>query len=528
MKDIIDKISQTYNVLGSFQLTNTNAIELRNFLKDNYREAYKPNERLVVFLNDDNIEQMLLTLLDHLLGIDIGSYFVIVVSNNDNIEQSVISATSTGYDKQPLEIFKNNSLIKLDEVKHTNNDRLASLKLPNSTFCVLPWISLETSPVGGYKPCCNIFEEITDEDNNPLTVHNATIDECQNAFSMNKLREEFLQGKKPVACNRCWSEEDVGRNSKRINTLERMKDMGIRNIQWDNKPKNLMFVDLKLGNICNLKCRICGSYSSSTYATEELKQMPYEERKGSYPKIQLVNGAWPRNKELSFWDDLRNHTYNIRYLEFTGGEPFMIKQHFEFLQMLIDLHLAHQIEIHYNTNGTIYPKEAEHIWLHFKHVEIAFSIDAVGDKFEYQRTEANWEKVNENIIQFKKLREELNNISLQVCSTINIFNVMYLDEVAEWIDQQDFDYVHWNMLHTALQHCITSLTPEAKDVAYSRLVNSQSNHKEAFQRVADFMMNAEGVSAEELIADISKMDLRRGHNLASAHPELAVAIGYNG
>ena len=400
------------------------------------------------------------------------------------------------------------------------------MKLPHDKFCVLPWISLEASPIGTVRPCCLARHELTDGFGEKFNLNQHDLDAVIGSKELWDLRGDFLDGKQPEMCSRCWAEEDAGRTSKRMHTIDRLKDILHDEEEWTQYGKDLMFVDLKLGNICNLKCRICGSWSSSTYATEELKEMPYEKRKDSFPKQMITMGTWPR-KNKNFWDRLKEHAHTIKYLEFTGGEPFMIKEHFEFLEMLIDLHVAHQIEIHYNTNGTIYPKEAEHIWLQFKHVEIAFSIDAVGEKFEYQRTEAKWNKVNENISKFKQLRSELNNISLQVCSTINIFNVMYLDEVAEWIDQQEFDFVYWNMLHDAPVHCITSLPPMAKEVAYSRLVNSESNHKEEFQRVADFMMNAEGVRHQELLADITKVVLRRGHNLADAHPELAVAIGYN-
>jgi MoaA/NifB/PqqE/SkfB family radical SAM enzyme len=213
-------------------------------------------------------------------------------------------------------------------------------------------------------------------------------------------------------------------------------------------------------------------------------------------------------------------------LEFTGGEPFMIKEHFEFLNTLIDMNVSQNIEIHYNTNGTIYPKEAENIWYHFKHVEIAFSIDATKERFEYQRTEAKWNEVEANIAKFKTLREQFTNISLQVCSTINIFNVMYLDELAEWIDKQGFDFVYWNMLHDAPVHSIISLPKEAKKIVYNKLVNSNSNHVEEFKRTADFMMQREGVSHYDLLLDIKRIDRRRGHSLKNNHVELVMAIGF--
>jgi hypothetical protein len=75
----------------------------------------------------------------------------------------------------------------------------------------------------------------------------------------------------------------------------------------------------------------------------------------------------------------------------------MIQEHFDMLQGLVDRGIAGNIEIHYNTNGTQYPEQAERSGSYFKTVEIAFSIDDVGDRFEYQRTNAVWSEVCENI-----------------------------------------------------------------------------------------------------------------------------------
>ena len=399
------------------------------------------------------------------------------------------------------------------------------MKLPHNKFCVLPWVSLEASPIGTVRPCCLATEEIRDNLGNKFDLNNASLNDITNSNDMNRMRKAFLNGWKPDVCKRCWSEEDAGRTSKRMHTLDRLKDILKKETIWTEDPKDLYFLDLKLGNICNLKCRICGSWSSSTYAGEELKVLPKSERKTSFHREMVQKGAWPRNSE-TFWKDLKEHVDTIRYLEFTGGEPFMIKEHFEFLNTLIDMNVSQNIEIHYNTNGTIYPKEAENIWYHFKHVEIAFSIDATKERFEYQRTEAKWNEVEANIAKFKTLREQFTNISLQVCSTINIFNVMYLDEVAEWIDKQGFDFVYWNMLHDAPVHSIISLPKEAKKIVYNKLVNSNSNHVEEFKRTAEFMMQREGVSQYDLLLDIKRIDQRRGHSLLNHHVELAKAIGY--
>ena len=77
-------------------------------------------------------------------------------------------------------------------------------------------------------------------------------------------------------------------------------------------------------------------------------------------------------------------------------------------------------------------KELNEIWPHFKRIELAYSIDDIGNRFEYQRHPAKWNVVHENILKFKN--SGLKNLSTQVCTTINLFNVAYLDELAPYID----------------------------------------------------------------------------------------------
>ena len=85
---------------------------------------------------------------------------------------------------------------------------------------------------------------------------------------MEKLRQQFKNGERPLSCESCWQEESVGKTSKRMNSLYKMK----HSLQkWTpNSEPTLKFIDFKLGNVCNLKCRICGSWSSSKWAQEEL------------------------------------------------------------------------------------------------------------------------------------------------------------------------------------------------------------------------------------------------------------------
>ena len=400
------------------------------------------------------------------------------------------------------------------------------MNIPHPKFCVLPWVSLEASPVGTVRPCCLADDELVDDTGRKFNLATAGFDTIQRSRAMQSLREEFLAGGEPATCRRCWQEEASGRTSKRMHTLDRLKHM-ISDDAWTLDAKPLMFLDLKLGNICNLKCRICGSWSSSTFATEELQALPHDRRKQSFHYEMLRAGSWPRTS-LGFWAELARNIDAIRYLEFTGGEPFMIQEHFDLLERLVEAGVARNIEIHYNTNATQWPGEAAaQIWSYFKHVEIAFSIDDVGRRFEYQRSGAQWSEVLTNIELFKQLRSRQPNISLQVCSTVNIFNVYYIEELAQWIDAQEFDYVYWNVMHDAAYFSIASLSVAVKKAVTNRLCIAQvGGHQVEFARIMDFMNNGQVDLSGQMLAKIAELDARRGESLAAVAPEFARIIGY--
>ncbi len=400
------------------------------------------------------------------------------------------------------------------------------MKIPHDQFCVLPWISLEASPIGTVRPCCLADDEILDNDGKKFELTSANFAVIQNSNHMRKLRTEFLTGQRPDTCRKCWNEEDSGRTSKRMHTLNRLKHV-LKDEQWSQNLKPLMFLDLKLGNICNLKCRICGSWSSSQFAGEEISFMPRDKQKSSHAYKMLRAGAWPK-ENTHFWQQIDNVLNEIRYIEFTGGEPFMIDQHFDMLQGIVDRGIAGQVEIHYNTNGTLFPDRGPDIWKHFKTVEIAFSIDDIGPRFEYQRSNASWSTVKENINRFRIMREGMPNLQLQCCTTVNVFNVRYLDEVALWIALQDFDFVYWNMMHDAWYFSISRLPVAAKEqiVSYLDTCDVPDQFRDEFGRIIEFMNRGEFSDGTETLQQIRMLDQRRNQDLGRDHSELAHILNY--
>jgi len=523
-KSIIDQLQERYIcyvINGS-----NNLIKQFNSIR---KDRYLDNERIVIAISAvsqvGNIQNIINSL-------DISNFFVMLVSDDQSLVTEVERITrELSYDPTPMTSVivtgTNYKIVQLPDQpinKQTIRSRIEGLNLPTNNFCVLPWVALEIQPNGEHAVCCLAEDLIKDKNGKILTVIDNTLDEVLNAPTMKQLRIDFLSGKKPSTCNKCWRVEDSGGVSKRMNTLDRLKHFNLANQTWTEDRKELLMYDLKVGNICNLKCRICGSYSSSQIATEEL---PNQDKKNSYSYKAIKLGRWPREQD-HFWDSLDKHSTEIRYLEFTGGEPFLIKEHFKFLERLVNMGVSQNVEIHYNTNGTQYPKNASDIWKHFKLVEIAFSIDDINERFEYQRSNAKWSEVQDNIEKFKELKQELGNIVLQVCSTISVFNIMYLEGLAHWIDEQKFDNVYWNMLHEEEAVSIRALPLNAKIKAEAVLLMSSvsEQHRKEFENAIRFMEQGKSLDGSELLRKIKDKDQIRNENLRDHHPELAKAIGY--
>jgi len=387
--------------------------------------------------------------------------------------------------------------------------------------CILPWISIEATPMGTTRPCCLAKHEIPGID---LKKH--TLEDAFRSEYMDNMRRAFSQGTKPGQCESCWIEEDAGKKSKREYMLEKFRHI---EVDYNNtKGESLQFLDLKLGNICNLKCRICGTWSSSKWGQEELDYYNPELSGNSQIKDWLKAGQWPRTSR-KFWDNMDELLPQIKYFEFTGGEPFLIKQHFDLLERAVEQGYAKNIDIHYNTNTTKLPKQHE-IWKHFKHVQIAFSVDNTEERFEYERYGAKWRTSNKNIHAIHALRDsDEYNMQTQLCTTWNIQNIYYVDEVLTWADTMNFDSVHFNLMHDPWEMAISNIPMNIRAELMLYLQKCQVKHEKYAQDIDSLkkiIMKSKQADTQDLHNKLRRTDLYRNQNFAESHSKMAKAIGY--
>jgi hypothetical protein len=373
-----------------------------------------------------------------------------------------------------------------------------------SNVCPLPWTHLEVDVNGGASPCCLYKGSVPD-----VKVYEKGLKDIQLSAYMDNLRQQFRNGERPVGCQSCWQEEDAGKTSKRMNSLYKMKN-SLTDWTTDSKP-TLKFIDFKLGNVCNLKCRICGSWSSSKWAQEELDY-------GENPvaRKNLTEGGWPK-RNPQFFDDIKDDLKDAEYFEFTGGEPFMIKDHFKILMHCVEKGYAKNQDIHYNTNGTqLPPPEIFDLWSYFKRIEIAFSIDDIGPQFEYQRHPANWREVHANLVKFKERKTP--NMDFQICTTVSIFNVLNLAKIAFWVAQYQPKFFYVNTLFDPDYFNVQTLPQQVKDIVnqrYSMLTDFQPTLR--FMNAAD--RDTPGIRQQRMDR-ILQADAYRHENFGETFPLL--------
>ena len=382
-------------------------------------------------------------------------------------------------------------------------------KYIKSNVCPLPWTHLEIDVNGGASPCCLYKGSIPD-----VKVYETDLKTIQKHEYMEKLRQQFKNGERPLSCESCWQEEDAGKTSKRMNSIYKMRN-SLKDWTPNSEP-SLKFIDFKLGNVCNLKCRICGSWSSSKWAQEELDY-------GENPvaRKNLKDGGWPK-KHPKFFEDIQECLADAEYFEFTGGEPFMIRDHFKILMHCVEKGYAKNIDIHYNTNGThLPPRDIFDLWRYFKRVEIAFSIDDIGEQFQYQRHPANWKEVNHNLVEFKTY--QTHNMEFQICTTISIFNIFSLAKIALWVAQYQPKFFYVNTCFDPDYFNIQTLPKQVKNI-----VNSRYSMLTDFQPTLRFMNSADRDSEqirEQRKARILQTDEYRKENFGDVFPLLNNVLG---
>lgn len=380
----------------------------------------------------------------------------------------------------------------------------------SKTFCVLPWMHIATNASGNFRVCCNSTPGknfIMKEDRTPYKLYADDLHEVWNSETYKTIRKQLLNGEEPEMCERCFREERAGVKSARQGWNKRWVD---ETVVYDENPElDVRYVDIRLGNLCNLKCRMCNPYASNQWVKEwGLLHDNFSESESK----RLTSMDWPENEKT--WENLFSISDTVEEIYLTGGEPTVIKEQHRLLQHFIDLGTAKNIRLKYNINMTNIPNHLLEAWSHFKRIQLNCSIDAYGDLNRYIRYPSNWKSIEKNWQRIITME----NVSYEIHCTVQMYNILNLNELIDWATPYNAR-IYFNILNHPEELNIRVLPQHLKELAAQRL--QPYLHLEKVQGVIDYM-NAEDWNDRynRFVEYTEILDRSRNEQLKDLVPEL--------
>lgn len=459
LQEHLDILNRQYEVLSVFDLNqwfdqpvNTREKWLADGLKSYWREAYSDNQRLIFTLtcgdeyeaNDAKIGTALMNLQFWLNKVDISNFFVIILTNESDIESIRRGLQTLSRDPVNVNVYSvgkqltNKKKVSRSKYSHYqyNSSDLVSMSMDelterehfllteSKTFCIYPWIHLHASPDGKAYPCC-----LADYNAGPVgNCHTQSLKEIWHDKPMNQLRDNMLNERQSDACNRCYELEKSGFFSQRQSCN---KHHGHHIKKLDTTPFEMAYWDIRFSNLCNLKCRSCGHIFSSQWFGDQVKLAGPEWGKNRKPL--MIAGR----TEADLVDQLLEHVDHVEQIYFAGGEPLMMEEHYIILDEL-ERRGRFDVKLIYNTNFTqvkLKNRSVFDYWRKFKSVSVGASLDDFGLRAEYIRKGTRWEEVEENRREMQRICP---SVDFYVSPTLSIMNAWHLPDFHRYMVECGF------------------------------------------------------------------------------------------
>lgn len=321
------------------------------------------------------------------------------------------------------------------------------------TICTLAWRQLHVTPIGVVKPCCIYDTAMKDEEGKPLLINDAPVEQIWNSSPFRDVRKKMLNGEKLPGCKKCYEEEKVSGTSDRTRSID-FSPTFIEMIQYSaaNEGKvNAMpdILNLKIGNKCNLKCRMCQPLDSAM-VDREFTEISHKHPlfRGfdnanafdyNYDEVPIeMAGNW--TSEQLAKGNILELLKNTKKISLAGGETTFTEEALELLKFCVDNDLAKNMNVVMSSNLTRITDDLIKTFAKFETFQIVASIDGVGPVNDYVRFPSKWSVIREN---FKKLLDAPENVIPVVAPTIQIYNIFDVVNILGF--SEEFDSPKWKL-----------------------------------------------------------------------------------
>jgi len=429
-------------------------------------------------------------------------------------------------------------------------------KFLTKSFCAIPFVGLMVDNNQKIGFCCMALGpegQIKLEDGKQAYAGVHSLASSWNSPTMIDVRRKMIAGEEVSACSNCHYRESFGKVSNRQHSIrewewrltpEEFDDLVARSIENDYvSPDTPMYLDLRLGNLCNLKCRMCNPWNSSQIAKEHFELYDTNEKyKTLWTKYLGKNPLYLKQENLWFesdflWDEILSMIPKLHKVYMTGGEPTMVEGNFKFMKACIDMGYADKITLFFNLNCTNLNSKFLDLIKQFKNVSINASIDGVGETNDYIRYPSKWSMIDKNFRNLAKIE----HLDLKVTPTLTIFNALECDRVIEYVEEVSKEYdkkIEIDYLfNSGINVFDATLIPKVAriDVLY-RLEKLQTNPwvlssrftNNSVQALIGIMSSEQNTDAETLINDLKDLtaaqDAERSQSFELTFPDVYKAL----
>lgn len=309
----------------------------------------------------------------------------------------------------------------------------------SKVFCDKPFNHNYVHPNGKMRLCCTTIQDLpTDNNYNLFDANKHSIDDYWNSNRMREIRRKMIAGEKIRDCERCYRQEEQGAES--LRSTEGMDEFIIDTLPDGTYQKSATTMQIQLGNICNLKCKMCSQMYSHMHGMETKEIGEQDPEWLHWVKEQGANvnnwtnelgtkQEWYRSKETKL--KMFGHiSRNITQLVVIGGEPTLIPEFYELFEYCDQQGTLEDKNVTIVTNLTnTNPRLTK--WLpKLKKWQIWASVDGVGERTEYIRYPSKWNTILNSLEFYRNILNENGNITLS--PAVQLLNIDQLDDIVKW------------------------------------------------------------------------------------------------
>lgn len=372
--------------------------------------------------------------------------------------------------------------------------------LTNKNFCPIPWTGFMYNFDGTVKNCIR----------NPSPLGNLKDNSITEILQgdVNLLTKDNMTYNKPgPTCYVCYDLEQDKKSfdiiSDRVFYLRELKDINLNTYNNIN-AFDLHTIDIRWSNLCNFACTYCGPENSSRWATE----------------LKVEFEQVPRHRVRQMKQYVFDHAAQLKHVYMAGGEPLLMKENLELLEILKEKNPNVNLRINTNLSKTdtrVFEKICE-----FSNVHWTVSVDEMGAEFEYIRYGGKWQDFLNNLDQIKKLDHKITfNMLYHLLNFRSLFDTVKFFQSLGFHNNSFVIGVLLGPDYLNIRHLPNSVL-QSIEHDLETWINQKPGFllENGLVNVLKYIKTPIEKNIEYCLAEIAKIDQRRNINSRTVFPEL--------